>query len=204
MPADPRSGAGAVAASVVLTLVLTSGLSTAQVVRVSVATDGTQANAGSEAVALSDNGRFVLFDSPASNLVPGDTNGSIDAFVRDRDTDVDGVFDEGGAVSTTRVSIATGGAEADLDSRALELSADGRFVWFSSNATNLTSHAPTGSNRYRHDRLTSLTVLDPAATPPSAEALGCFGEFIFNPRARTVQFGQSSMSDVDASRCLAA
>jgi hypothetical protein len=53
--------------------------------RVSVRTDGGQANStpfGSQSLALSADGRFVAFDSDASNLVPGDTNGTFDVFVR--------------------------------------------------------------------------------------------------------------------------
>ena len=75
-----------------------------QVVRISVATDGTLANESSLVPSLSQDGRFVAFLSFASNLVPGDTNGVADIFLRDRDTDADGVFDEPGAVSTIRVS----------------------------------------------------------------------------------------------------
>src|SRR5438876_3336677 len=52
--------------------------------RVSVASDGTQENVSSHSPAMSANGRFVAFDSFASNLVPGDTNGANDVFVHDR------------------------------------------------------------------------------------------------------------------------
>ena len=67
-----------------------------QAVRSSVATDGTLANESSLVPSLSQNGRFVAFLSFASNLVPGDTNGVADIFLRDRDTDGDSVFDEAG------------------------------------------------------------------------------------------------------------
>jgi hypothetical protein len=66
--------------------------------RLSVATDGAQGNDSSHLIDLSRDGRHVLFISWASNLVPGDTNGTADVFVRDRDTDRDGVLDEPGAV----------------------------------------------------------------------------------------------------------
>jgi len=49
--------------------------------------------------------RFVAFVSSASNLVAGDTNGVADVFVRDRDTDRDGIFDEAGAVATVVVHV---------------------------------------------------------------------------------------------------
>src|SRR2546425_1663307 len=54
--------------------------------RVSVASDGTQGDAGSDAPAISADGRFVAFHSFANNLVAGDTNGSLDVFVHDRQT----------------------------------------------------------------------------------------------------------------------
>src|SRR5215204_4324402 len=73
-------------------------------VRLSVATDGTQADGPSGLLEVSRDGRHVLFSSNASNLVAGDANGVADLFVRDRDTDADGIFDEPGAVRTIRVS----------------------------------------------------------------------------------------------------
>jgi hypothetical protein len=74
-------------------------------VRLSVATDGTQADGNSNFVIdLSRDGSQVLFDSAATNLAPGDTNNVTDLFIRDRDTDRDGVLDEPGAVRTIRVS----------------------------------------------------------------------------------------------------
>ena len=72
---------------------------------------------GGESVtpAISAAGRLVAFASRATNLVPDDTNGAMDIFVHDRDTDGDGVFDEPGAVATTRVSVGPTGAQADGD-----------------------------------------------------------------------------------------
>ena len=66
----------------------------AQPVRVSVATDGTAGNNNSFTPAMSATGRFVAFTSFATNLVAGDTNGERDVFLRDRDTDAAGIFDE--------------------------------------------------------------------------------------------------------------
>src|SRR5262249_6855355 len=96
--------------------------------RVSVATGGAQGNgeSGCCSVAISGDGRFVAFESFASNLVPGDTNGEFDTFVRDRQTG-----------TTERVSVATGGAQADGASGIVSISADGRFVAFVFFGTNL-------------------------------------------------------------------
>jgi Tol biopolymer transport system component len=84
------------------------------------------ANGPSAAVAVSAGGRYVLFNSTADNLVRGDTNGVEDVFIRDlrRGT-------------TRRVSIATKGHQGNGASAATSMSADGRFVVFSSLASNL-------------------------------------------------------------------
>lgn len=97
--------------------------------RASVGTGGAQANGGTGFPAISAGGRFVAFASSATNLVPGDTNGSEDVFVRDRR-----------ARTTTRVSLGAGGAQGNGDSPTVSfpaISADGRFVAFDSAATNL-------------------------------------------------------------------
>ena len=96
--------------------------------RVNVSSDGAQANQDSSSFAISGNGRWVAFESFATNLVPGDTNGRSDAFVHDR---VSGI--------TERVSVASGGAQADGDSYPTSLSADGRYVAFRSDADDLVS-----------------------------------------------------------------
>jgi Tol biopolymer transport system component len=59
-------------------------LSTGTTVRVSVASDRTQANSSSLSPGLSSDGGVVVFSSSASNLVPGDTNGVVDAFAHTR------------------------------------------------------------------------------------------------------------------------
>jgi hypothetical protein len=108
--------------------------------RVSVASDGTQANGGSSSLtdgfrdtALSADGRFAAFTSDATNLVGGDTNSSRDVFVRDTCS---------GATlpctaSTVRVSVGSGGTEANGGSFRLSLTADGQFIAIESGASNL-------------------------------------------------------------------
>jgi len=113
-------------------------LQTNTTVRVSVNSANGQADGESLNPAISANGRYVVFESSATNLVTGDTNGLKDIFLRDRDTDNDGIFDEAGAVSTTRVSVATGGAQAlGGESFTPAISANGQVVAFGSLATNL-------------------------------------------------------------------
>lgn len=96
------------------------------VVRVSIAADGSDGSFASFAPDLSADGRLVAFYSWASNLVSGDTNGRADIFVRDM-----------WVGETRRVSVASNGTQANADSYSFRISDDGRFVVFTSAATNL-------------------------------------------------------------------
>jgi Tol biopolymer transport system component len=119
----------------------------AGVERVAVDDDGTLADRPSFGTALSHDGRYVAFTSAATNLVPGDTNGTDDVFVRDR---VEG--------TTVRVSVASTGIEGDGASRDGRLSADGRFVAFVSSATTLVPDDTNGvDDIFLHDRLLRTT-----------------------------------------------
>ena len=95
-------------------------------VRVSVSSSGAQSNGVSSEPAVSAPGRHIVYTSRATNLVPNDFNFVADVFLRDRTLE-----------TTTRVSIATGGGEANDDSGWPSISADGRFVVFHSTADNL-------------------------------------------------------------------
>ena len=133
--------------------------------RVSVATDGTQSDGNSSYPSISGNGRFVAFKSAATNLVTGDTNGVADIFVRDRDTDNDGIFDETGAVSTTRVSISTASVQANGICDNPVISGNGRYVAFISTATNLvTSDGNSATDVFVRDLQSNTTVRVSVAT----------------------------------------
>src|SRR5437016_6896835 len=115
--------------------------------RVSVSSAGAEANGTSFAPAISADGRFVAFPSEATNLVTRDTNGVTDVFVRDRLTG-----------STERVSVSSAGAEANGTSFAPAIAADGRFVAFASDATNLVGRDTNGAvDIFVHDRVTGAT-----------------------------------------------
>ena len=108
-----------------------TGSAEQRTIRVSLATNDAQANAGSNGAAMSSDGRFVAFLSGATNLVTGDSNFATDAFVRDRDTDEDGIFDEPGDVETVRVNVSTAGDQATEGvTGGLDISGDGRQVAF--------------------------------------------------------------------------
>jgi len=115
--------------------------------RVSIASNGTQANGDSEEPSISSDGRIVAFISDATNLVAGDTNGVADVFVHDLDTAI-----------TERVSVSSAGAQADDEAFTLSLSANGRFVAFGSYATNLVVGDTNGKvDVFVHDRNTGTT-----------------------------------------------
>ena len=101
--------------------------------RVSVATGGGQANGDSFRPSISADGRYVAFESDATNLVAGDTNGVYDIFVRDRQNG-----------TTERVSVSTSGTQADNYSIVASISADGRYVAFQSFSTNLVAGDTNG------------------------------------------------------------
>jgi trimeric autotransporter adhesin len=98
------------------------------VIRLSVATDGTQSDGISSQPAISANGRYVVFVSSADNLVPGDTNQFDDVFVRDTCFGAPA----GCVVSTARVSLLANGSQILLENEEPAISADGRFVAFAS------------------------------------------------------------------------
>jgi len=122
--------------------------------RVSVGPGGLEADLDSFQPSISADGRFVAFASGATNLLgPGaDTNGFADVFVHDRQTGV-----------TERVSVGPGDLEADKESilwGGSAISADGRFVTFYSQATNLLGPGADANPDYDvfvHDRQTHVT-----------------------------------------------
>jgi hypothetical protein len=126
-------------------------METGETVRVSVASDGPEANGGnfgSHYPYLTADGRYLTFGSFASNLVEGDTNGVIDVFVRDLVTG-----------ETSRVSVASDGTQGNADSFSpSSISADGRYVAFYSDASNLVLGDSNGfRDIFVHDRLTGQT-----------------------------------------------
>ena len=115
--------------------------------RVSIASAGTQADDEAFTLSLSSNGSFVAFGSFATNLVPGDSNNVVDVFVHNRNTGI-----------TERVSVATAGTQGNDESFSPAISADGQFVAFRSDATNLVPlDTNNNSDIFVHNRLTGST-----------------------------------------------
>jgi Tol biopolymer transport system component len=143
-----RVGAAALVAMLAATGVALAATPTTELV--SATPGGAPGNRDSYEPPMSADGRFVAFASQASNLVAGDSNRSIDVFVRDRQTG-----------QTTLASVATGGAQSNGDSYRPAISGDGRYVAFASHASNL---APVDRKHayydvFIHDQQTGATKL---------------------------------------------
>jgi Tol biopolymer transport system component len=124
--------------------------------RVSVDSIGTQGNGASYEPAIDNTGRYVVFSSDATNLVLNDTNGVRDVFIHDRVTG-----------ATERVSVHTNGLQGNNTSFAPSISGDGRFVGFSSDASNLVALDFNGMrDAFVRDRQTGVT------TRVSVDSLG--------------------------------
>lgn len=121
---------------------------------VSVSSSGGQANASSSSPSISADGRYVAFVSSATNLVAGDTNGRDDVFVRDLKTN-----------TTSLVSISSSGLHGNSNSQAPWISGDGRYVAFTSYASNLVSGDTNGKvDIFVRDLQAGLTTIASVST----------------------------------------
>lgn len=120
---------------------------TGATVLVSVDSAGTQGNDVSAISSVSPDGRYVAFQSLASNLVAGDTNGLLDVFMHDTATG-----------NTTRLSVDSDGIEANGESSLPSVSSAGRYVVFQSEATNLVANdTNVVTDVFLHDTTTGTT-----------------------------------------------
>jgi Tol biopolymer transport system component len=121
---------------------------TATATPVSVSATGDPGNRGSRVADISLDGRYVLFTSGSSNLVPGDTNGRNDAFLRDMHTG-----------TTQRVSLSSAGNQLDGRSEADSLTADGHIVVFSTLAQLVPRDRNQNMDVYARNLITGETSL---------------------------------------------
>jgi hypothetical protein len=122
-------------------------LETGITTRVSVSSEGVQGNNQSDNPSISLDGRYIVFNSQATNLVAGDTNGTSDVFLYDRQT---------GTIA--RISVASGGTQANNYSTQSSISADGRYVAFQSRASNLVAGDTNNVvDIFVHDRQSGIT-----------------------------------------------
>lgn len=157
----------------------------------SVATDGTQGDLSSFAAGISAGGEYVAFWSNATTLVADDTNGVADIFVRHR---VSGV--------TFRVSVSSTGEQGNGPSSQAAISADGRYVAFTSAASNLVAGDTNQvEDVFRHDLATGETIRISVATEGTqgnglsrAASISADGRFIaFESTARNLVANDNSV-----------
>jgi Tol biopolymer transport system component len=145
---------------------------TGEIERMSVSSDGAQANGASSSATISADGHYVAFYSDASNLVAGDKNKAKDVFLRDRWS---GLTER----IWTKTKLAAGGPPA--------LSADGRFVAFFTDASLVHGDQNRDGDVYVRDRTTGATEVVTITTeglfgwvigePPSISADGALVAF---------------------------
>jgi Tol biopolymer transport system component len=163
--------------------------------RVSVSTAGVAGNGASDRPSISATGRYVVFRSAASNLVASDGNTVSDIFVHDRQTD-----------TTERVSVGTSGMEGNASaSDRPSISADGRFVAFMSDATNLVADDDNlVSDIFVRDRQAGTTERvsisssgDEAAGQSVVSSISADGRYVaFDSFANNLVPGDTNQADV--------
>ncbi len=119
-------------------------------IRVSVTSSGQQATEHGccPRSSISENGRFVVFSSASADLGEVDLNGRNDVYLRDRDPDSNGIFDEGNGV-TSLVSSRPDGVAGNRGGEMPDISSDGRFVMMNSSSTDLVpGQDPSNSSSY--------------------------------------------------------
>lgn len=122
-------------------------MQTGATTRVSVSSIGNEGDGTARWVSISADGRYVAFESDATNLVSGDTNNTGDVYIYDMQTG-----------TTSRESVSSTGIQANGGSGEPSLSHDGRYIVFSSSATNLVSGAGNGWEQvYVRDRQAGTT-----------------------------------------------
>lgn len=117
---------------------------------VSVSTNDAVGNGASRSAAMTPDGRYVAFVSATDNLVPGDTNGIADVFVRDLQT--------GTTVLASAGALINRASAVGSSSEAPDITPDGRYVAFYSTATNLVPGVTTSPDIYVHDLVAGTTV----------------------------------------------
>jgi uncharacterized repeat protein (TIGR01451 family) len=125
-----------------------------------------QGSTGSHSPSMSQDGRFIVYTSDVSNLVPDDTNGLADVFLYDRTTG-----------ETSLVSKSAAGAQGNGDADLGVISGDGHVIVFRSTATNLVDN-PQGGNLYVLDRSSGIITSLPPEVQADEFSLSDDGRFV--------------------------
>ena len=163
--------------------------------RVSISSAGGQADRDTYAAAISADGRYVVLNSMARNLVPGDTNDAPDVFVHNR-----------ASGQTTRISVSSGGRQGNGSSDSAAMSANGRYIVFASTASNLVDgDTNSASDVFLHDQTSGVTTRVSVSSrsrqangPSSMPAISADGRFVaFQSLASNLVRGDTNgLSDV--------
>ena len=154
---------------------------TGNTTRVSVSSGGVEGNGTSYWPSISADGRYVAYRSAATNLVAGDTNGKEDIFIRDTLTN-----------TTKRISVSSSGTEADGHSTAFSISADAKYVVFTSNATNLVANDTNGVSDIFVRDITNNTTKRLSVDISGTEANGVSATPSISPNNNYVAFYSSA------------
>jgi Tol biopolymer transport system component len=162
-------------------------LATGEVSLVSTSATGVQGNAISIFSSFSPDGSKIAFESAASNLVPGDTNGVRDIFVKDLVT---------GAIS--RVSVDSLGGQANGDSTLPVFSPDGTKVAFWSTASNLvfndTDRAPDLFVKDLRTGQVTMVTSDASGAPGSGSSPAFYSPVTFSADSKSAVFASTASS----------
>lgn len=150
---------------------------TGKISLVSVSTQGSQGDGEPSRPSISSNGRYIVYSSDATNLVPDDLNGASDVFLHNRNT-----------LETELVSVSSSGVQGNTNSftRRPSISDDGRFVVFFSNSSNLVDDDTNQfSDIFIHDRQSGVTKLisrspsgDPGNNDSGYPTISADGQFV--------------------------
>jgi Tol biopolymer transport system component len=175
----------------------------ANTILISIGTNGVVGNGSSRSSMLTPDGRFVAFASEASNLVPGDTNGIPDVFVRDIRASFT-ILASPGAISTN-INLHIGGSESPV------ITPDGRYVAFYSTATNVAPQATPDGNIYLRDvvaarttwvsaaarstlKMATLSLTNPVSHSHVISADGRYIAYVISPAPPIYVFGGPSIN----------
>ena len=149
-------------ATVLMAIMIMAGVSFAATTEaITVNADGELGNGTSYWPVISDNGRYIVFDSYATNLGPEDNNGVKDVYFHDRKT---GIFE--------LISVSSEGVQGNFDSRSPSISDDGRYVAFVSWADNLAPGGTGNQTVFLRDRLNGTTIAIAPTFGPVNNTLG--------------------------------
>ncbi len=137
------------------------GSKASETVRCSTSSTGVEGNGTSQNLSMSSDGRYVVFNSYASNLVPGDRNNQCDVFRKDVETG-----------EMTLVSTSSEGVQGNLKSHLPNISDDGRYVSFSSYASNLVPNDFNGALDVFRKDLATGTLVRASVSASGAEGNG--------------------------------